>query len=142
MPPRCLEWVATNALTWGSQTGPFLRPGLITFERRAQPQSRMILVANSAFASCSHGIRLESGWIGDLRGRIARFCLPWSAQRRIRHQYQGWPQATAPSAARSVLEGGEHDAMIGPAGPRRACLRVVRSPVASLLPTPNSAEPI
>src|SRR3954469_10332557 len=48
----------------------------------------VILLANSAFAQCSHQIRPEFGWIGGFRGRIAHFCLPWSAQRRIRQQYQ------------------------------------------------------
>jgi hypothetical protein len=52
-PPRCLEWVVTISpcfagllpppdrcfLVW--LTGPFLRPGLTSSRRRAQPRSRM-----------------------------------------------------------------------------------------------------
>ena len=48
----------------------------------------LILVANSVFALCSHEIRSGSGWLWGFRGHIAHFCLPWTAQRRIRHQYR------------------------------------------------------
>src|SRR5689334_1625422 len=50
----------------------------------------VILVANSAFAQCSHEIRPEFGWTGGFRGHIVHSCLSWSAQPRIRHQYHCW----------------------------------------------------
>src|SRR3954447_23907565 len=67
-----------------------LLPPVVGTAAKSPTVSTVILLANSAFAQCSHQIRPEFGWIGGFRGRIAHFCLPWSAQRRIRQQYHCW----------------------------------------------------